>query len=328
MWITLYLENTLIVRYNSLVKLEELQKKLTGGATIVSGKNSYQDVKTLRTGLPALDYAITKKGGLPLGRIVEIFGKESDAKTALACTIIANAQKENKRCVFVDAEQTFNFDYAQVLGVDTDKLTIVRALYGEEYLEVVEEMIKEKMADVIVIDSIDALNPKPEQDATMMQATMGVKARMMSRFCRKVIEPLAKSKCLLICVNQTRVNIMTGFEDTGGGKGLKFYSSVRIKMHHTLAVKQGDNIVGKRIKMTIVKNKVGVPSQVVESNFLFESGFDRSMDLLDMAIQSGVIHKEKTTLFFGKVKLGIGLGKARLFLEDNPDVAKAIEEKV
>lgn len=306
--------------------IDDLNKKLSGNFAF-TGKELYEKAEPLSTGLPALDWEIGI-GGVPKGHITELYGKPSDGKSTLALTMIASAQKNGLRCVFVDAELTFNHDYAKALGVDIDTLTIIRAQFGEEYLDTVEVIVKGNMADLIVIDSLDAITPRAEIEAEMFQATMGVKARLMSRFCRRIIEPLKKNKIALVIINQTRVNIITGQEDTGGGTALKFYTSLRIKVKNITAIKEGEVVIGKKVLIKIVKNKVGSPFGEVEANLLFGRGFSAEADLLDIALKAGVLSKPKTTFYFGELKLGLGSAKARAFLEEHPEVLEEIKQKV
>lgn len=299
------------------------------GMTIAykASKSPYLNEEAIPTGLPALDWAIGI-GGVPRGRITEIVGDKSTGKTTLAMTIIKTAQQRKLRCVFADAENALNFKKAESLGVDLDKLTVLHASYGEEYLNEIERMVNEGEIDLVVVDSVDALTPKEEIENTMEQRTIGAKARMIGKFCRKIIIPLRKNKIALVLLNQTRMNIMTGFETTPGGKALEYYKSVQIKMRHTMALKQGDKTVGIKIKAKITKNKLAAPYEEIETNLLFDSGFNASADLIDLALKSGAIEKRGNTLFFGEIKLGVGAPKARAFLDENPQVRDAIQQKI
>lgn len=287
----------------------------------------YRKEHGIPTGLPSLDWAIGL-GGVPRGRITEIVGDKSTGKTTLAMTMIAHAQSLGLKCVFVDAENALNFSKADSLGVNLDKLTVLHASFGEEYLDEIERIVREKEADLIIVDSVDALTPREELENTMEQRTIGAKSRMIGKFCRKIIILLRQNNIALVMLNQTRMNIMTGFESTPGGKALEFYKSLQIKLRHVSSLKQGDTVVGIKIKAKINKNKLAAPYQEIETNLLFDSGFNANADLVDTALKAGIITKMGNTLFFGATKLGVGLGKTRAFLDENKDVAEKIKEKL
>lgn len=292
-----------------------------------ASESPYRTEVAISTGLPALDWAIGI-GGVPRGRITEIVGDKSSGKTTLAMTMIRTAQKAGFRCVFADVENALNFQKAKDLGVDLDELTVLHASYGEEYLDAIENMAIEGKVDLIILDSVDALIPKDDLESKMDERTIGAKARMIGKFCRKVIIPLRKQQIALVLLNQTRFNFMQGFEFSPGGKALEFYKSLQIKLKQTMALKQGENTIGIKIKARITKNKLAAPYGEVETNLLFATGFNADADLIDTAIKAGIITKQGNTLFFGKIKLGVGAPKARKYLELNPEVAESIKQKL
>lgn len=292
-----------------------------------ASESPYLTEEAISTGIPPLDWAIGI-GGIPRGRITEIVGDKSTGKTTLAMTIIQTAQKAGLRCAFADCENALNFKKAQSLGVDLDKLTVLHASFGEEYLDEIERMVREGKLDVVLVDSVDALTPREEIENTMEQRTIGAKARMIGKFLRKIIVPLREKKIALVLLNQTRMNIMTGFETTPGGKALEYYKSVQIKLRQTLALKQGDKTIGIKIKAKITKNKLAAPYEEIETNLLFDSGFNASADLIDIALKAGVITKKGNTLYFGNSKLGVGAAKARKFIETNEAIAGEIKKKI
>ena len=292
-----------------------------------ASESPYLTEEAIQTGLPSLDWAIGI-GGIPRGRITEIVGDKSTGKTTLAMTIIRTAQAAGLRCVFADCENALNFGKAKSLGVDLEKLTVLHASFGEEYLDTIEEMVRKGEVDLVVIDSVDALTPREEIENTMEQRTIGAKARMIGKFCRKIIMPLRANKIALVMLNQTRMNIMTGFETTPGGKALEFYKSVQIKMRQMMALKQGEKTIGIKVKARITKNKLAAPYEEIETNLLFDSGFNASADLVDVALKAEVITKKGNTLFFGELKLGVGAPKVRAFLDENPAIAEKIKKKL
>lgn len=296
--------------------------------TVVLGHELKEEVDFFKSGLPSLDNAIG--GGIPKGRVVEIFGKESTCKTALALSIIASAQKQGLKCLFADVEQAFNFTFAEKLGVDIKKLLFIKTEfgYGEEWLEGIVEVVKDKKANVIVLDSVDACTPMAKLQSEVLTGVIGIKAKMFNDFCRKILFELKKNNITLILINQTRINFFTSQESTPGGDAIRFYSSVRIKLRQLTATMRGDEVIGKKITATILKNKVGTPGRVVECNFLFDGGFSETADLADIAIAGGHITKEKTTFYFNGLKLGIGINKVREFLTTHPEVVEEIKARL
>jgi len=309
-----------------MTSLSELNKKLKN-PVILSPDDFYEKAEPLSTGLPALDAAVGI-GGFPRGRIVEIYGAPSSCKSALAFCVIATAQKKGMRCYFADAEMTFLSDYAESLGVDVKKLPIIRGQFAETYFEAIEMLAKEKAADVVILDSLDACVPRSEMEAVLVEKSYPVKAILVSRFLRRLIQPLKESKMLLIILNQTRINVLNGTEYTTGGKGLGFYTSVRLRLKqvfHNPLITQGGLTIGKKIEVEIMKNKVGRPNGKFIASFFIGKGFSAEMELVERAISLGKIEKRGQVLWFGEVKLGRGANSAREFLEENEEVKLALE---
>lgn len=295
---------------------------------LITGEHLQQTYEVVSTGLSSLDWAVGI-GGLPRGRMVEIIGRESTGKSALALSVVANAQKQGLRCVWVDAENAFDRNFATTIGVDVNSLQFVETEmgYGEEYAEAIEDIIKNKKADVIVVDSLDAVTPRAKLEAEAGQGVLGVKARFFSDLCRKIVYDLKKNNVLLILISQVRLNIMTGHEDTPGGMSIRFYSSVRLKIKQVKALTSGEKITGKKVVVTVVKNKVSIPGKAVECNYLFESGWSEEAGVVDTALEAGLITREGNTYFYKEEKLGAGLNKVREFLESNPTILEAIKSE-
>lgn len=302
-----------------------IDRLITMNISYKASESPYLVEAAISTGLPSLDWAIGI-GGVPRGRITEIVGDKSTGKTTLAMTMIADAQRKGLRCIFVDAENALNFKKAAALGVDLEKLIVMHGSYGEQYLDEIERVVLQEKIDLIIVDSVDALTPKEEIENTMEQRTIGAKSRMIGKFCRKIIIALRQKQVALVLLNQTRMNIMTGFESTPGGKALEFYKSLQIKLRQLSTLKQGEKTIGIKIKARITKNKLAAPYEECESNLLFESGFSADADLIDTALKAGVITKQGNTLFFGKIKLGVGAPKVRKYFEENPEIAELIKK--
>lgn len=282
------------------------------------------------TGLLPLDYAIGL-GGLPVGRIIEVHGQFSSAKTSLCLAIIANFQKRNLPCAFIDAEFAFSAKHATSMGVDTDKLLMIQPDYGEQAFEIMEKILKDDSAKLIVVDSVSALTPKAEAEAEYGKPTMGAQARLMASGMRKLIGLVSKQKAIIIFINQLRMNIMGGQYDPytlPGGQALKHYSSVMMELKKEKALMKGDKIVGYPIYIKIKKNKVGVPGEDCTVNLFFDDGFSASLDVISLGLKSGILRKDGNTLFYGEVKLGVGQNKAREFLVANPLVAQDLLAKL
>lgn len=288
-----------------------------------------QEVEFIPTGILPLDAAIG--GGFPKGRIVEIHGLESSSKTSLSLGIIANYQKKGLRCAFADVEFALNLDHARKIGVNTDELMIIKGDFGEEIMETIEKVVRENLADVIVIDSISALVTKAEAEAEVNKPLIGTQAKLVSNALKKIIGPLNKNGTILIAINQLRVNIMGGQYNPyiiTGGMSLRFYSSVMLEMKRDKALMQGENLIGYSLIITVKKNKVGPPAQKCSIKFIFDSGFSAEADVIDAGLKLEVLTKQGNTIYFGELKLGVGENKARQYLIENPEVLEEIMDKL
>ncbi|MBX4186761.1 MAG: recombinase RecA [Candidatus Doudnabacteria bacterium] len=309
--------------------LSAIREKFGEGSIMTLQKNKTMNVEVIPTGSLSLDIALGA-GGIPKGRIIEIFGPEASGKTTLAMHMVAEVQKEGGVAAFVDAEHALDPDRAKAVGVKIDKLLISQPDNGEQALDIVEHLIRSNSVDIIVVDSVAALTPRAEIEGEMGDSHMGRHARLMSQALRKLTAIISKSKSTVIFINQIRMKIGVMFgnpETTTGGQALKFYSSVRIEVRRLAQIKQGDVIVGSRVKAKIVKNKVAAPFKSTEFDIMFsEGGISYTGDLLDTATKYNVITKTGNSYSFGEVKLGVGRENAKTFLKDNPKVAKEIEK--
>jgi len=310
--------------------LDQIEKEFGKGAIMRLGQDFKLDIPSISTGSIALDIALGV-GGVPRGRVIEIFGPESSGKTTLTLNIIANAQKTGGQAAFVDAEHAFDASYAKKLGVNLDTLLISQPDNGEQALEIAETLVRSNAIDVIVIDSVAALTPKAEIEGQMGQSFMGLQARLMSQALRKLSGAIAKSKTCVIFINQIRekIGVMWGNpETTTGGRALKFYSSIRIDLRRIASLKKGDVVVGNRVRANIVKNKVAPPFRKSEFDIMYDEGISRSAGIIDMAEVHGVIRKVGTWYAYGDEKLGQGKENARIFLKDNGKILKQIEKEL
>jgi len=309
----------------------QIEKQFGKGAIMRLGeKGAVQPIEAIPTGAISIDYALGV-GGVPRGRVIEIFGPESSGKTTLALQVIAEAQKIGGTSAFVDAEHALDASYAQRLGVDLDNLLVSQPDNGEQALEIVEVLVRSNGVDVVVVDSVAALVPKAEIEGEMGEAQMGLQARLMSQALRKLTGIVSKSKTCLIFINQLREKIGVMFgnpETTTGGRALKFYSSVRIDIRRIGAIKDGDVVVGGRTRVKIVKNKVAPPFREAEFDVMYGEGISREGDLLDLAVDKKIVEKSGTWFAFGGERLGQGRENVKQFLKDNPAIFKSIEEKV
>lgn len=289
-----------------------------------------QEIEFEPTGLLPLDYAIGL-GGLPVGRIVEVHGQFSAAKTSLCLAIIANFQKRDIPCAFIDAEYAYSAKHAESMGVDNKKLLLIQPDFGEQAFEIMEKIIKDGTARLIVVDSVSALTPKSEAEAEFGKPQMGSQARLMATGMRKLVGLISKQKAIVIFINQLRMNIMGGQYDPytlPGGQSLKHYSSVMMELKKEKALMKGDKIVGYPIHIKIKKNKVGLPGEECEVQLFFASGFSGESDLLSLGEKAGLITKTGNSIFLGEIKLGVGQNKARQYLVDNPLVAEDLRAKL
>jgi len=309
----------------------QIEKQFGKGAIMRLGqKGSIAPVEAISTGSISIDYALGI-GGLPRGRVVEIFGPESSGKTTLALQAIAEAQRGGGMAAFVDAEHALDAQYAQKLGVELDNLLVSQPDNGEQALEIVEVLVRSNSVDVVVVDSVAALVPKAEIEGEMGEAQMGLQARLMSQALRKLTGVVAKSKTTLIFINQLREKIGVMFgnpETTTGGRALKFYASVRIDIRRITSIKDGDQIVGGRTRVKVVKNKMAPPFREAEFDIMYGEGISREGDLLDLAVDKRIVEKSGAWFAYSGERLGQGRENAKQFLKDNPSVRQAIEDRV
>lgn len=314
--------------------VKDLQSRFGEGILMRLGEVPKVDVDVIPTGALSLDMALGV-GGIPRGRVIEIYGPESSGKTTLALHVVAEAQKKDGICAFVDAEHALDPDYAKKIGVKVDDLLISQPDTGEQGLEIVESLVRSGKVDVIVVDSVAALTPKAEIEGDMGQQHMGLQARLMSQALRKLTAIVAKSNTIVIFLNQIRMKIGIVFgnpETTTGGNALKFYASVRIDLRKLAQIKKGEDIIGNRVKAKIVKNKVAPPFKIAEFDILYNEGISYEGDLLGLGEKYELIKKSGASYSFGDISFGRGYDAARLFLRENKKVAsdlvRAIKEKV
>ncbi|NLP03372.1 MAG: recombinase RecA [Fibrobacter sp.] len=311
--------------------VSQIEKQHGKGSIMRLGTASLQtDIPVISTGSLSLDLALGV-GGFPKGRIIEIYGPESSGKTTLALQAIANAQKKGGIAVLVDAEYAFDAAYAKALGVDIDNLLVSQPDTGEQALEIVDTLVRSGAIDIIVVDSVAALVPAAEIEGDMGDSHMGLQARLMSQALRKLTGILSKSKTCLIFINQLRMKIGVMFgnpETTTGGNALKFYSSVRIDIRRTAAIKDGENVVGNRTRAKVVKNKVAPPFKDAEFDILYGKGISFEGDVLDLAASMGIVEKSGAWFSYQGERIGQGRERSREFLLENRDVLETIERKV
>ncbi len=311
--------------------LSQIEKQHGKGAIMRLGSEEQKlDVRTISTGSISLDSALGV-GGLPKGRIVEIYGPESSGKTTLALHAIANAQKAGGIAVLIDAEYAFDANYAKSLGVDVDNLLVSQPDTGEQALEIADTLVRSGAIDLIVVDSVAALVPAAEIEGEMGDSHVGLQARLMSQALRKLTGIISKSKTCLIFINQLRMKIGVMFgnpETTTGGNALKFYSSVRIDIRRIAAIKDGDKVVGNRTRAKIVKNKVAPPFREAEFDIMYGTGISLTGDIIDLAVGQSIVEKSGSWFSYEGERLGQGREKAKEFLQENPDIFKTIEQKL
>jgi len=311
--------------------LSQIEKQFGKGAIMKLGEHAAKvPVDAISTGSLTLDAALGI-GGVPRGRVVEIFGPESSGKTTLTLSIIANAQRAGGNAVFIDAEHALDAAYAKRIGVDIDNLHVAQPDTGEEALEIAEQLVRSGAVDVVVVDSVAALVPRAEIEGEMGDSHMGLQARLMSQALRKLAAAISKSRTCIVFINQIRMQIGVMFgnpETTTGGRALKFYSSVRIDLRRIGSVKDGEVVVGNRVKAKVVKNKVAPPFRNAEFDILYEEGISREGEIVDKAVEHRIIQKSGAWFSYGEKRLGQGRENARLFLKNNPDLREEIEAKV
>jgi len=309
----------------------QIEKQFGKGSIMRLGqKDAGYTIPAISTGAVSLDYALGI-GGLPRGRVVEIFGPESSGKTTLALQVIAQAQKLGGMAAFVDAEHALDSQYAVKLGVDLENLLVSQPDNGEQALEIVEVLVRSGAVDVVVVDSLAALVPRAEIEGEMGEAQMGLQARLMSQALRKLTGIVSKSKTSLIFINQLREKIGVMFgnpETTTGGRALKFYASVRIDIRRIGAIKDGDQVVGGRTRVKVVKNKVAPPFREAEFDVMYGEGISKEGDLLDLAVDRKIVEKSGTWFAFAGERLGQGRENVKQFMKENPAITQAIEDRV
>jgi recombination protein RecA len=310
--------------------MDKIDKDFGKGSVMMMSDKGETEIGVISTGSIGLDVALGI-GGLPKGRVVEIYGPESSGKTTLAIHVIAEAQKQGGLCAIIDAEHAFDSGYARKLGVDIDNLLISQPDYGEQALEIADRLILSGAVDVVVIDSVAALVPKGELEGEMGDSKMGLQARLMSQALRKLTGTIAKTNCCCIFINQLREKIGVMFgnpETTTGGNALKFYSSVRLDIRRLAQIKDGDEIIGNHIKVKVVKNKVAPPFRIAEFDIIYGQGISKVGEIIDMGVELSVVQKSGSWFSYNGDKLGQGREAVKQLLTDNPELSKEIEGKI
>lgn len=310
--------------------MDKIEKDFGKGSVMMMGEKGSAPMEVISTGSLGLDIALGI-GGLPKGRIIEIYGPESSGKTTVAIHTIAEAQKKGGICAIIDAEHAFDSSYAQRLGVDVDSLLISQPDHGEQALEIADRLILSGAVDVVVIDSVAALVPKGELEGEMGESKMGLQARLMSQALRKLTATISKTNCCCIFINQLREKIGVMFgnpETTTGGNALKFYASVRLDIRRMSQIKDGDEAVGNRVKVKVVKNKVAPPFRQAEFDLIFGMGISKVGELIDMGVEFGIVQKSGSWFSYDTNKLGQGRDAVKQLLTDNPGLADEIEAKI
>ena len=308
----------------------QIEKAFGKGSIMKLGSRGAVDVEVVSTGSLGLDIALGI-GGLPKGRVVEIYGPESSGKTTLALHVIASAQKAGGVCAFVDAEHALDPGYARKLGVNIDELLISQPDAGEQALEIADTLVRSNAVDVLVVDSVAALVPRAELEGEMGDSHVGLQARLMSQALRKLTSSISKSNCIVIFINQIRLKIGVMFgspETTTGGNALKFYASVRLDIRRIGAIKDKETVVGNQTRVKVVKNKMAAPFRVVEFDIMYGEGISKVGELVDLGVAAGVVEKSGAWISYEGQRIGQGRENAKQFLRDNPDVAGSIEAKV
>jgi len=311
--------------------MSQIEKQFGKGSIMRLGLDTaLPNVQAISTGALSLDIALGV-GGVPRGRIIEIYGPESSGKTTLALHIAAEAQKTGGIVAFVDAEHALDIQYARKLGVRTDDLLVSQPDTGEQALEIAEVLVRSGAIDVLVVDSVAALVPRAEIEGEMGDSHMGLQARLMSQALRKLTATISKSNTIVIFINQIRMKIGVMFgnpETTTGGNALKFYASVRMDIRRTASLKQGQDVIGNRTRVKVVKNKVAPPFKEAEFDIMYGTGISREGDIVDLGADSGIIEKSGAWYSYGGERIGQGRENAKQFLKDNPELARAVEAKI
>jgi recombination protein RecA len=311
--------------------LAQIERNFGKGSVMKLGqRGAVMDIEAIPTGSLGLDIALGI-GGLPKGRIIEIYGPESSGKTTLALHVIAEEQKKGGICAFVDAEHALDPAYARKLGLDVDELLISQPDAGEQALEITDTLVRSGAVSVVVVDSVAALTPRSELEGDMGDSSLGVHARLMSQAMRKLTGSISRSKCTVIFINQIRMKIGVMFgspETTTGGNALKFYSSVRLDIRRIGAIKDRDEVVGNSTRVKVVKNKVAPPFRQVEFDIMYGEGISKTGELIDLGVKAGVVEKSGAWISYGDQRIGQGRENAKVFLKENPDIALEIEDKI
>lgn len=310
--------------------LSQIERAFGKGSIMRLGQNSHIDIEAISTGSLGIDIALGI-GGMPKGRIIEIYGPESSGKTTLALSVIAQAQKKGGTCAFIDAEHALDPGYAKKIGVDIENLLISQPDAGEQALEIADTLVRSGAIDVLVVNSVAALVPKAELEGEMGDSHMGLQARLMSQALRKLTSTVSRSNTLIIFINQIRMKIGVMFgnpETTTGGNALKFYASVRIDIRRVGSIKDKDDVIGSQTRVKIVKNKVAPPFKVVDFDIMYGEGISKTGELIDLGIKAGLVEKAGAWFSYKGEKLGQGRENAKLFLRDHPEIADEIENKI
>ena len=311
--------------------VSQIEKQFGKGSIMKLGDEALiKDIPTISTGSLSLDLALGI-GGLPRGRIVEIYGPEASGKTTLALQVVAEAQKEGGACAYIDAEHALDMGYARKLGVKAEDLLVSQPDNGEQALEITDTLVRSGAIDVIVVDSVAALTPRAEIEGEMGEPQMGLQARLMSQALRKLVGTISRSRTLVIFINQVRMKIGVMFgnpETTTGGNALKFYASVRLDIRRTGSVKQGEEVVGNRTKVKVVKNKVAPPFKEAEFDILYGSGVSKEGELVDIGAEQGIIEKSGAWYSFSGERIGQGRENAKEYLKEHPEISREVEARV
>ncbi len=310
--------------------LSQIERAFGKGSIMRLGQNTNIDIEAVSTGSLGIDIALGI-GGLPKGRIIEIYGPESSGKTTLSLSVIAQSQKNGGTCAFIDAEHALDPSYAKKIGVDIENLLVSQPDSGEQALEIADTLVRSGAIDVMVIDSVAALVPKAELEGEMGDAHMGLQARLMSQALRKLTSTVARSNTMIIFINQIRMKLGVMFgspETTTGGNALKFYASVRMDIRRVGAIKDKDDVIGSQTRVKIVKNKVAPPFKTVDFDIMYGEGISKTGELIDLGVKSGIIEKAGAWFSYGGDKIGQGRENAKNYLKENPAVAEEIENKI
>jgi recombination protein RecA len=310
--------------------LAQIERSYGKGSVMKLGQKEAMDIEAISTGSISIDWALGI-GGFPKGRIIEVYGPESSGKTTLALSAIAQAQKNGGTCAFIDAEHALDPVYAENLGINLDDLLISQPDTGEQSLEITDTLVKSGAIDLIIVDSVAALVPKAELDGDMGDSHVGLQARLMSQALRKLTGTVAKTNCTVIFINQIRMKIGVMFgspETTTGGNALKFYSSVRVDIRRTGSLKNKDEVIGNQTKIKVVKNKVAPPFRVVEVDIMYGQGISKTGEMIDLGVREEIVEKAGAWYSYEGEKIGQGKENAKIFLEENPEIAIKIEKQI